>query len=85
MRHPRSSLTCKQVVELVTDYIEGSLGLASRRQVQRHVVACQNCTEYLEQVEMTIRLTSVIALEDPIPEVREEVVAWYRQWRRRSD
>ncbi len=79
MRLLRPRLACKQVVELVTEYIEGSLGRASRHRFRRHLAACRDCTEYLEQVETTIRITSLVAQEDLIPEVREEVVARYRR------
>ena len=85
MRVLRPSLACKQVVELVTDYIEGSLGHASRRRFKRHVAACADCTKYIEQMEMTIRITSLVALEDLIPEAREKVVALHRQLRRVSN
>jgi anti-sigma factor RsiW len=47
-----SDLACIEVVELVTDYLEGALGPEQTRRFEQHVDACPGCTEYLEQMRM---------------------------------
>ena len=81
MRRSRSELVCREVVEMVTDYLEGALGRAQRRRFEAHLADCENCTEYLEQMRTTIRLTGVLAAEDFTPRMREEFTALYERWR----
>ena len=50
----RDDLVCQQVVELVTDYLEGVLSRRDRKRFDRHLRACPNCTAYLEQMRTTI-------------------------------
>ena len=47
-------VTCQQFVELITDYFEGALGERTRTQVEEHLVMCDWCATYAEQVQATI-------------------------------
>jgi anti-sigma factor RsiW len=60
-------LTCHEVVELVTDYLEGALPPEERRRVEEHLSGCDGCTRYLAQMRETIRLTGMLT-EEQIPE-----------------
>jgi anti-sigma factor RsiW len=73
-------LVCQQVVELVTDYLEGALSRAARRRFEAHLADCPHCTEYLAQMRATISLTGRLAPEDLTPQMREELVEVYRRW-----
>ena len=77
----RRDLVCQQAVELVTDYLEGALPAAGRRRFERHLADCPHCTEYLAQMRETISLTGRLAPEDLTPQMRDEFVDLYRQWR----
>ena len=77
----REDLVCRQVVELVTDYLEGALPRAERKRFERHLRACPNCTAYLEQMRQTIAATGRLVPEDLSPEAREEFGALFRAWR----
>jgi anti-sigma factor RsiW len=80
--HPRvPDLVCQQVVELVTDYLEGALPAADRRRFEVHLAGCPNCTEYLAQMRETIRLAGRLAPEDLTPAMRTDLTDLYRQWR----
>ena len=46
----RRDIVCQEAVELVTDYLEGTLPRRSRRRFEAHLRACPNCTAYLEQI-----------------------------------
>jgi anti-sigma factor RsiW len=76
----RADLVCQQVVELVTDYLEGALPRAERRRFERHLPACPHCTEYLAQMRVTIALAGRITPADLTPQMRAEFTELYRRW-----
>ncbi len=73
-------LVCQQVVELVTDYLEGTLSRAARRRFEAHLAGCPHCTEYLAQMRETISLTGRLTPEDLTPRMREDLAEVYRRW-----
>ena len=77
----RHDLVCQQVVELVTDYLEGSLSRSDRRRCEAHLRACPNCTAYLEQMRVTIATTGSLVPEDLSPEARQEFTELFHRWR----
>jgi len=74
-------LACQQVVEMVTDYLEGALSRSERRRLEAHLAGCEHCAEYLRQIRVTIRLTGRVRSEDLTPEMSEELTDIYRRWR----
>jgi predicted anti-sigma-YlaC factor YlaD len=74
-------LVCQQAVELVTDYLEGSLSRRDRRRFEAHLRGCPNCRAYLQQIRTTIQLTGAIELDDLTPEARSDLIELYRRWR----
>jgi predicted anti-sigma-YlaC factor YlaD len=77
----RKDIVCRQAVELVTDYLEGSLSRRDRRRLESHLKKCPNCTAYLEQIRVTIQLTGSVEPDDLTPEARAELEELYRRWR----
>ncbi len=77
----RDDLACQQVVELVSDYLEGALPRAERRRFERHLRGCPNCTAYLEQMRLTIATTGRLTPDDLPPEARDEFTRLFRTWR----
>lgn len=77
----RRDLVCQQVVELVTDYLEGALSRADRRRLERHLAGCPHCTEYLAQMRETIALAGRITPQDLTPQMQDDFIEVYRQWR----
>jgi anti-sigma factor RsiW len=80
MLRTRSELVCQEVVELVTDYLEGTLSRSERRRFEAHLAGCEHCSEYLAQIRTTIRLTGRLRSEDLTPRMREDLTALYRRW-----
>jgi anti-sigma factor RsiW len=76
----RRDLVCQQAVELVTEYLEGTLSRSARRRFEAHLVGCPHCTEYLAQMRETIRVTGRLTPEDLTPQMREDLVDLYRRW-----
>ncbi len=81
----RRDIVCRQAVELVTDYLEDLLSRADRRRFEAHLAGCPHCTEYLAQMRATIDLTGSIAPEDLSPQMQDEFIVLYRQWRADHD
>jgi anti-sigma factor RsiW len=76
-----AELPCQQVVEMVTDYLEGMMPAAARRRLEHHLSGCPHCTEYLAQIRETIRLAGRVTPEDLTPEMRTDLTDLYRRWR----
>ena len=72
---------CSELVELVTDYLEGSMPAEQRSRFEEHVSGCDGCTTYLEQFRVTIRLTGMLSEEQIAPDVRETLLGVFRDWR----
>jgi anti-sigma factor RsiW len=76
-----TEVTCKELVEIVTDYLEQRLTPDERRRVEEHLAACDGCRNYLEQMRDTIRLVGRID-EDSIPApMREQLPRAFRGWK----
>jgi anti-sigma factor RsiW len=75
-------MNCRQVVELMTDYLEGTLSAADRARFEGHIAGCDGCRAYLAQMRATRRIIGRLA-EEPIPEpVERELLEAFRNWRR---
>jgi anti-sigma factor RsiW len=81
----RKELVCQEMVELITDYLEGTLSRSQRRRFEAHIAACENCTEYLQQMRATIRLTGRLRAEDLTPAMRVELTELYKRWREEEE
>ena len=77
----RRDLARQQAIELLTDYLEGTLSRRRRRPLEAHLKACPNCSEYLEQIRITIRITGSIEPGDLSPRAVDELTQLYRRWR----
>jgi anti-sigma factor RsiW len=81
----RREIVCQEVVELVSDYLEGALPRGARRRFERHLAGCPHCTEYLAQMRETIRLSGRLVAGDLSPQMREEFAELYRRWREEDE
>jgi len=77
----KDPLICQEVVEMVTDYLEGALSRGERRRLEAHLADCPHCAEYLAQIRATIRLTGRLEPADLTPEMRDDLGELYRRWR----
>jgi predicted anti-sigma-YlaC factor YlaD len=76
-------LTCVEVVELVTEYLEGGLTTAERERFEEHIGFCDWCLTYLDQMRQTIATAGQLREEDIPPELQERLVAAFRDWKAR--
>jgi anti-sigma factor RsiW len=78
----RDELSCQEFVELVTEYLEGTLSPAERARFQAHIEDCDACTIYLEQIRQTIRALGHLSEERIAPSARDRLLAEFRDWKR---
>jgi anti-sigma factor RsiW len=81
--HPSSEhVSCQQVVELVTDYVERALPADQTALFEQHLNFCDGCVWYVDQIRTTIASVGRIEEEDIPPETRERLLAAFRDWNR---
>jgi anti-sigma factor RsiW len=74
-------MTCRQVVELMTDYLEGALSPSDRARFEEHLAGCDGCHAFLAQLRITRRVLGRLA-DEPIPDpVQRELMAAFRDWK----
>lgn len=78
-----AGLTCQQLVELVTDYLEGALPDEERLRFEMHIAGCVACTNYLAQMRRTIATLGALHPEHLSPEAEHELLALFRDWNQR--
>jgi anti-sigma factor RsiW len=76
------AISCQELVELVTDYLEGALEPADLRRFEEHIATCGKCTDYLEQLRQTIEAVGRITPDDLSPEAERELMDVFRDWSR---
>ena len=74
-------LSCQELVELVTDYLEGALSAEDATRFEEHIGRCTGCEAYLEQIRQTIALTGRLRPESLSPEAERELLDAFRGWR----
>jgi anti-sigma factor RsiW len=74
-------LTCREFVELVTEYLEGALPPAARARFEAHIAVCGNCTAYLAQLRDTIAVVGALQPETLDPGMERELLAAFSDWR----
>ena len=77
-----NKMTCKELVELVTDYLEGTLPDEVRTRMEKHLAGCDGCTKYIEQMRQTIRLTGQVREETLTSQQLDDLLQLFRDWKR---
>ena len=73
-------LTCIELVELVTDYLEGNLDADDRARVERHLAGCDACTAYIDQMRVTIAVVGRVDVDDIPDAMKVELMHAFRDW-----
>ncbi len=74
-------VTCREVVELLSDYLDDAIPALDRARLEAHLAACDGCTAALEQLRETIRVTGTLTEEQAAQERLEPVRSAFRAWR----
>ena len=74
-------LTCQELVELVTDYLEDALPTPERARFEEHLDDCDGCTAYLDQIRTTVTLVAELCDDHIAPTARDELLRVFRDWK----
>jgi predicted anti-sigma-YlaC factor YlaD len=77
-----TGLTCQELVELVTDYLEGALTQDVRTRFDEHLAVCPGCETYLDQIRETASLLGEVSVDDITGEVRATLLSAFRDFHR---
>ena len=77
-----ADLTCQELVELVTDYLEQSLAPAERARFEQHLAVCPGCQAYLGQMRKTLTLLGTLSEDSIEPAARDQLLRTFRHWKR---
>jgi anti-sigma factor RsiW len=78
------NLTCQELVELVTDYLEGALSPEDRARFERHLGVCDGCSRYVEQMRLTIATVGRVTEESLAPDAKRDLLEVFRNWKKRQ-
>jgi anti-sigma factor RsiW len=77
-------LVCREFVELVTDYLEGTLPEPERARFEAHLALCDGCTGYLEDMRRLVGTLHETPEPPPDPDTREALLRAFRDLRGES-
>jgi anti-sigma factor RsiW len=75
-------MSCKELVELVTDYLEDTLPADERRRFEEHLTICAGCVVHVDQMRATVDAVGVLREDDVTPEARDALLNVFRDWKR---
>ena len=75
---PGLAIDCAEVVELLTDYLEGALEEPVRAEIEAHLALCEGCDTYLAQMRSTIDVLGHVPVESLTEQVRKDLVTAFR-------
>ena len=76
-------LSCQELVELITSYLEDALPADDRRRFDEHIGDCEGCRNYLEQMRITVRLLGGITIYDLDVDAEDSLLHTFRNWKSR--
>lgn len=72
---------CQELVELITDYLEGALPAADRARFEAHLAVCDGCTRYVEQFRLTIQGAGRLRAGDLPPDLTDRLLETFNGWK----
>ena len=79
-----TGLACKELVEIITDYLEGTLPERDRARFDAHILTCPPCREYVAEMHATLRLTGRLTVESLSPGARDDLLRAFRRMKASS-
>jgi predicted anti-sigma-YlaC factor YlaD len=76
-------MSCQELVELVTEYLEGTLPAPDRVRFEEHLAVCTGCRNYLDQMRQTIRISGTLTEASLSEPMKEELLDLFRAWKAR--
>lgn len=80
-----NEMSCREIVDLVTEYLEDALSQRERTRFEEHIAGCDGCDRTVEQYRLTIRLTGRLTEDQLSAPVRDALLEAFRGWKRVRD
>ena len=74
-------LSCQELVELVTDYLEDALSPTDRARFETHIAGCDGCTMYVRQMREMLELLGELTTDSISPQAEADLLAAFRDWK----
>jgi anti-sigma factor RsiW len=74
-------LSCQEMVELVTDYLEDALPPPERARFEAHIAVCEGCTMYLRQMREMLDVMGELTTDSISPQAETDLLAAFREWK----
>ena len=81
MSSPRT-LTCKELTEVLTDYLEGVMALEDRARFDAHLAICEGCVTYVDHMRQVIATVHELRADDVEATAPDELLEAFRAWKR---
>jgi anti-sigma factor RsiW len=75
-------LTCQELTEVLTDYLEGTMALEDRATLEAHLALCEGCATYVEQMRQVIRTVRELRADDVEATAPDSLLEAFRAWKR---
>ncbi len=77
-------MACQELVEVITDYLEGTIPEHDRARFDAHILTCPGCREYVEQMRTTLRLSGRLTVESISAGARDQLLQAFRRMKATS-
>ena len=77
-------MSCKELIQVITDYLEGRLPATDRKRFEDHLAICEGCQNYLDQMRQTIRTLGKLSEEHLAPDFRQRLLIAFRGWKQKT-
>lgn len=84
MQMATAELSCQELVELLTEYFEGTLSSKDRVRFEQHLAPCDGCQAYVEQMQRTIRMLGKLSERQVPAEAEEKLLQVFRDWKKQA-
>ena len=75
-------MPCQELVEVITSYLDGSLDELDRQRFEEHLLECDWCVRYVEQLRETLGLLGTVSVDTLSPEAQSTLLDAFRDFRR---
>ena len=75
-------MTCQELAQLVTDYLDGAMPADERGSFERHLSLCPACVRFVDQMRQTVATLGRVPAESITPDVEQKLLEQFRSWKR---
>ena len=76
------SITCKDLTEVLTEYLEGTMAPEDRAVLEAHLLLCEGCATYVEQMRQVLRTVHALQVDEVEATAPDSLLEAFRAWKR---